>query len=426
VSRAPTRAGALAAALLGCALGCGSAARTAHDTSPPPPRSETGDVRAFALPELSMLLYLKPKEVSDHSADVTWLADEPGLGDVLELGRWVEGRCGFDVGERVHEILVTQHGDRWLAAIKTSLGQAESIACLEKLGEETEKKSIAGHTTYSAKTFSVVFVDDVLVVGPREIVEGRVGLAEDFGQRIPIWMPDFDETMTHSWVAVNTDGGLIDAVSFTLGREGANPRALSMSAHGVTVEDADWLASAFRDSLGREIESLPPAIREERREALRRDASVRRRIGARVELSAPLGQADDGRTAAALFEQLLRASGRRLRANAARDALWSLAGAMTAHALEHPLLGKPAFIGSAPLSPPAPFTHSTWTTLEFAAGADHEFAYEIVTAPNRRSAVLRARADLDDDGEDTIFELRLEVAADGHFTSSLESTGDEE
>jgi len=109
----------------------------------------------------------------------------------------------------------------------------------------------------------------------------------------------------------------------------------------------------------------------------------------------------------------------------ARETVYVIARALVDYAVRARAAGRHArFPPSAPLVPeeipygkrvapnPRSYSHPSWQDIGFSIDHPTFYAYDFVTAKDGRSAVVRARGDIDGDGTTSLFEL--DVRLDAH------------
>jgi hypothetical protein len=110
----------------------------------------------------------------------------------------------------------------------------------------------------------------------------------------------------------------------------------------------------------------------------------------------------------------------------ARDTVFVIARALVDYANRRREQGRPArFPPSAPLVPeqipegkravpnPHAFSHPSWQDIRFSSNQPTFYAVEFLTAKDGKSAIVRARGDIDGDGITSLFELDVRLDAHG-------------
>ena len=62
---------------------------------------------------------------------------------------------------------------------------------------------------------------------------------------------------------------------------------------------------------------------------------------------------------------------------------------------------------------PASWTAPGWQALAFSIDGDHRYTYSYLPDPGGRSAIVRAVGDLDCDGQSSLYEVEIQIAAEG-------------
>jgi hypothetical protein len=422
--------------------GCGASPPTR--TSPPKPAvaEETAkiDIRAFAFSEPGLMAYLKARELADLPGYADWLEVHPEAQRVNALFEQLRAGCALDPFQVVDEVLFTLVRERLIGAVRVRLGEEKVFLCLENLVDGGTRTVIADRPSLRAPDGSMVMtlVDDILVFGDEATVADRIRSHTAYDGRISAALPDLRNIVAYA--RVGGEDGTVEAIESRFSRTSGRLE-LSVRLTSPSPEDADWVVTALRGALDGEVSALvgelPEAARPRATKVLDQ-AQIQRRIGQSVEITLPVSVlAESQILLVALVDRLGEAMVRRQHLEEARMVLEVLAMRMAGHAEAHPQAGRAAFIASAPLTPsglpgpdddsgPADWSHPTWRTLGFEPPMALPHAYEIETARDGRSAVIRAVGDLDGDGEPSILEVALAVK-DGAITiGEVTTRGDPE
>lgn len=433
-----TLLGALAAA---CAAGCGG-------TTPAPataPAAEVADdvidIRAFAFSEPGMMAYLKAREVAALPGYADWLEVHPQAQRAHALFGELRRACEVEPFEVIDEVLFTVVDDQLIGAMRVRLGEEAVFACLERLIEGGTRTEIAGKRALRApdEPFVLTLVDDILVFGDELTVADRIRSHEAYDGRISPALPDLRHLLAYA--RAGADEGAVNAVESRFTKEGEQLE-LSVRMRSPSPEDADWVVNAIRDALSQEVDALLAKLPEEARpraQGVLERAAIHRRVGQSVEIAMPVDVLSEGQILmVALVDRLGDAMLRREEIDRARMLIEIMGIRLQAHAEEHPRGGRPAFPASAPLTPSAPlsgltgspmaadWSHPTWKALGFEPPIGLTHAYAIETAPGGRSTVVRAVADLDEDGEPSTLELPLTLDGEKVVVGTVTRGGDTE
>jgi hypothetical protein len=312
---------------------------------------------------------------------------------------------------------------------------------MKALMGKAERTKVAGHAGLRAPDDLVVtMVDGLLLFGHEDVVAERIRSNEAYDGRISPAFPDLRHIFAFARVSLPDHEG-VEAIESRFARADDGAR-LSVRLRSPSAEDADWVAATLREALPRQVRGVVGALPEkaqQRASQVLGGATIRRRVGQAVEIALPVEVLAEGQALlGTLVDHLGTALLQRQKSDETRALLRLLAARIKLYAEEHPALGRPAFIASAPQTPeeptpgtdgasePASWTHKTWLALDFAPGAGLTHTFEIDTAPGRRRTVIRAVGDLDDDGETSILELSLKVEDDHVVVGDIVARGDDE
>jgi hypothetical protein len=106
----------------------------------------------------------------------------------------------------------------------------------------------------------------------------------------------------------------------------------------------------------------------------------------------------------------------------ARDLASSVEHGRKAHGPARFPVSAPAVPAEVPKATKYQSTESDWTAtwkeIGFSMKEPQYFRYSIVTAPDRKHAVVRAEGDLDGDGKTSVYEIPMEIDSKGQVTQA--------
>lgn len=334
-------------------------------------------------------------------------------------------KCGFDPIQNVTRIALSggigERSER-LLAFETEQPHDAVLSCVRNVMDQAklEESEVRGTPALVLDDTYLALQDGVFVGGPKRRVERALAKTSS-GARLP---PD-----VYLYVATSLGSALgVERAEFKLG-EGAGRLHAELTADTNSAAAAGRLvegAQRAREMIEARIQALE--LEETQRtffEGLIRDVHVERQ-GARASATLDV----DGHDAvsalvgmgAALAVYGVKRYIVRAKIAEARAHVAQISQRLREHAEG---AGQGSLPKSAPLTPAkvppgtkirsdrSAWQHPSWRAIDYFIEREHYFAYEFVTAKDRKSAVVRAHGDLNGDGNITLIESTVTVQKDG-------------
>jgi hypothetical protein len=347
---------------------------------------------------------------------LSWVKSN-GLGELVPP--WQE-RCGFAPWDAVNDIVVSG-GQQRLVAAALAVPADRALGCLERIAQgKPATFEGARAATFDDGNVCVEHAG-LLLCGSEDVVREAIRKG-----------PSSSRLAEH--LALGADASLIAWGEPTEGafrgfsaRGRATPPlfVLDVRANLQTAATAREAVLKVEEGLARAREGVPAGV-VRTLEALKlsvEGSTVVARLeirGSAKEQAAAVG------SAAALGVLAVRRYLLRSKSAEARYEVQVIARGLQAHLETQHELGKPLrFPPSAPPVPPsipkgikiqtAPsdWEHPSWKAALFSIAEPQYYSYEIVTAPDRKSARVKARGDLNGDGRSSMFEVQMELSRAG-------------
>ncbi|MBI5537923.1 MAG: hypothetical protein HY898_34695 [Deltaproteobacteria bacterium] len=387
------------------------------------------DPLLFLLPGASMGMHLDASRLRSAPVFASMIAWMKLTGAKEHLPPFEE-QCGLSPWEAVNDLVVSEDKHRLVAAT-LAIPADRVLRCLERIAKG--KPSTFEGLQAVAFDDGKVCVDrgGLLLYGAQEAVRGvlRRGpekgkLAEHLGLAPDAFLIAWGEP---------TDGPFRSASA--VGRAAPTLFSLDFRADLGTAETARQAAVKVDEGLARAREGVPAGV-VKTLESLKLSVEGST-VVAKLELR---GSAEDQAagigTAAALGVVAVRRYLAQSKTSEARYEVQAIARGLQSY-LDGQLANGRAlrFPPSAPRVPasipkgirvqtaPSDWEHPTWKAALFSISEPQYYSYEIITAPDRKSARVKAYGDLDGDGRSSTFEVQMEVTRTGEvLIHSLQET----
>ncbi len=433
------RAGWIGGALV--ALGCASTganvaapkAASVHGASTPesPPSApvEAAFPRTLAVvrPDSTFVLYLDGDKL--HASP--WFSGLVGatssMGGLDPFGM-VEKRCGFDPAAALKSLAVAGSVDDdgptgLLAAAELTRPASDALSCIERFQPEVKKARVAGHEALVLdEDNALVGVDRLLALGaPRDLTGFDV-------ERAPRSLPPFAARA----LAAHRNATLVAALDWSKRAMPLRTLLLVMESdqsHWSVRADIETAAPGLARQIAAQADLSKLPVKAELRSVLPTLHSSVRDQRVTLELRVDGDGAAQARGIGALAAVGIYGV-RRYLAQAkeaeARNTVAQISKDLAAYYETLPP-GKRLLPPSAPLTPatvphghkvqtkPDDWNHGTWKAIQFEMIDPQYYSYEIVTAKDRKSAVVRATGDLNGDDIESRFSIKLQVDEHGEL-----------
>jgi hypothetical protein len=332
----------------------------------------------------------------------------------------VKTECRLDPLQLVDQLALAFRGSGTpsvVASFSLQGGPERALECLKQLGAQP----LADGSLQVRPGLSATSAAGLLLIGDASAVRlaaARRGPAKT--ERIAALDPALERFPDAALVGAGSLGSMVpesgfgDAVlaltandrHFLLRLEAETTDSVSAKAYESAFKRASWLSGAGG--------KLP---------AIRLDSEGRRMIFELSVAGPPAEQAERLGVASALAVSSVRRYLARAKEAEAKNTVTQIAKDLVDY-IERLPPGARRMPKSAPPTPKevprgtavtlasSDWQHPTWRALAFEMRAPQRYSYEIVTAKNRKSAVVRASGDLDGDG--VLSHLSLEVHLDAH------------
>jgi type IV pilus assembly protein PilA len=413
----------LPALATGLVLGCGGASVKAVDApiggAPP---AAAGEVAKPAPPP--PLDAIDPQAHAAARVDVARLRETPLYRAVLPVVRQMgldgplqdaDRECGFPILDSISELVLSvSEGDDTVAAARLSVTPEKGLACIRALSKGKDAQLDDGTPAVRVGGAEYALIKDgVLYVGHPAAI-ARASAPGSGKSALAARVALTGDTVVALQSAMKV--GPVEGVSGTL-RASEKEFWLELA---FDLESEDFAAKVLKtandfSARGAEALGLAPTFTVEGK-------TLRGRIGMK-------GTGEEQAHTLGLLGSLAVLGVRKYLAEAkaaeatntvgeiAKDLSSSVARDKSAHKPTRFPLSAPPVPADVPRgmkyqSTPGDWS-ATWKDIGFSIGMPQYFRYSIVTAPDRKHAVVRAEGDLDGDGRSSLYEIPLEIDKKG-------------
>ncbi|WP_437668771.1 hypothetical protein [Sorangium sp. So ce131] len=407
-----------------------AAAAPAVDAPPPAPERPA----LAAIPDdAASVVYLSGERL--RASSVYEVYRQVMASDVPELrgfrASWKEliQRCGFDPVEVVQEIAVSARAsapdglERPVLAVALDRPPAAAVACIESFFEGATRTSVAGAPAVRLPSGAVA------ASAGRLMLVGAEPAVAQAAARVASGAPASLPPRAAGALAERRGAVLVAVVDLAAGGddvvESATVALESDAAHTALRAEVDARTEALASDMAATVDAIlkQPAVAQGLPGV--RATKEGRRLTVEVRADGDVAtQAATLGTLAALGVHGVRKYLASAKAAEAKTNVSSIATLLAAHVLSMPP-AKRRMPASAPPTPSAvpsgtkhipteqDWSHPTWKALRFDVREPSYYSYEILTAKDGRSAVVRATGDLDADGVFSRFSLPVTLKKDG-------------
>ncbi len=392
-------------------------AKPATSAAPAPAKGPLPRVLAVVRPDSTFVLYLD----GDTLRAAPWfhavVASVPAaLGGVDPLGM-AEKRCGLDPSTMLKRLAVAGSIEPVHIVTLAELTRPASdvLSCIQKFWPDSKKTRVGEHDVLTLDEYDELAGSGrFLVYGPKWDIDSF-----DF-ERSPGPLPAF----AASALSAHREATLVGAMDLPHAKMPVKSAQLVMQSdqsHWSLRTDLETKTPELADKVAKRISALSAAassgVSLPDLHASVHDSHV----------SLQLGVAGDGAaqavTVSALVYVALSPVRNRIawnKAEEARTTVYQIAKDIASYCSRLPT-GKVLIPPSAPLTPATvprgtkyqstsgDWNRGTWKKIKFQMTSPQYYSYEIVTADDRKSAVVRATGDLDGDGKASHFSISIEV-----------------
>ncbi len=341
--------------------------------------------------------------------------------------------CGFAPLDVVDEVVLSRAEETMLLVATVTVPADRALACVKAMGHGDDAKiddvpavKLAGGQVIAAVKDGKLFAGDEPSVrkalkgsGDRGPIASHLAITPDI---VGIGYGDVNDE------PVKTVSGTLKATD----QEFALDAAVALTSEAA----ASQLVTLARMQMAKAGGNATPEQKKLLEELVSADGkNLRLHVGVKGDAKA---QAERIGTIVAMSVENIRHYTSRTKSVEARVTVDVIAKSLVSYVEGQKAKKKPAlFPPSAPPVPakvPAATTYTskesdwsapTWKAVGFAATDPQAYRYEVVTAPDKKHAVVRAQGDLDGDGQLSTFEESLEIDKQGNVTTTPLKVTDE-